>query len=137
MARVFGKRSLDNLKDAHPALVALAYLALKMSARDFTVICGYRNEADQNAAYASGSSKVMFPGSAHNQIPSVAIDVIPYPFKGWDDKDGFTAISDAFFKAARMLDIEIRWGGDWSRTGTTNGWDKPHFELHPWRNWKG
>lgn len=139
MARVFGSRSKGNLKNVHPLLIKVAEIALAEGAQDFTVICGHRDKAGQDAAVRAKTTKVSFPNSAHNQMPSCAIDVIPYPFTNWEDPKmlaGWKAISDAMFAAAKKVGIEIRWGGDFNRDGnktTNDNWDKPHFELHPWR----
>lgn len=141
MARVFGARSQGNLTHVHALLVAVATRALEISHTDFTVICGHRDKAGQDAALAAKTTKVSFPNSAHNQMPSCAIDVIPYPFTNWDDPkmlQGWKDIADAMFAAAKELKIEIRWGGDFNRDGnktTSDAWDKPHFELHPWRTY--
>lgn len=148
MARTFGKRSLDNLAGVHPLMVKLVNNVLQASPSDFTVICGYRDKAGQDAAVAAKTTKVSFPNSAHNQSHpttgeprSVAIDVIPYPFTNWEDKAMLTAwkaIADTFEKEAAKLGIKIRWGGDLNRDGDktkTDAWDKPHFELHPWRDY--
>lgn len=142
MTRVFGKRSLDNLATCHPALVRVATRALGLSRQDFTVIEGHRGREAQEAAYRAGASKVRFPNSAHNQQPSCALDVIPYPFKGWNDKDihaELKEIARAFFAAAELEKVTIRWGGNWSSRRVedkgTGFVDSPHFELHPWRDW--
>lgn len=140
----FGKRSLDNLAGVHPALVRVMNAAIKRV--DFTVICGYRGKDDQEAAFAAGNTKVHYPNSAHNQtsggVPrSCAVDVIPYPFKGWNDPNlskELKAVADVVFDEAKKLNIEIRWGGDFNRDGDktkSDAWDKPHFELHPWRDY--
>lgn len=146
MGYVFGERSRKNLAQCHPALQSLALEALRLSEQDFTVICGYRGEADQEAAYRAGNTKVRYPNSAHNQTRngqpySCAIDVIPYPFTNWNDPkmlEGWRKIHDAFARASVKLGIPYRWGGDFNRDGdktTSDAWDKPHFELHPWREW--
>lgn len=139
MARVFGARSKSNLASVHPRLVAVATRALALSAVDFTVIEGHRGREAQEDAYKRGASKVRFPNSAHNRQPSCAIDVIPYPFKGWNDADAWREIAKGFFAAAKLEDITIRWGGNWSTKSATDkgtGFvDMPHFELHPWREW--
>lgn len=141
----FGKRSLDNLAGVHPDLRRVCDLAIQHI--DFTVICGYRGKSDQEAAFAAGNTKVHYPNSAHNQTGSkgepraCAVDVIPYPFKGWNDPGSskeLKAISTVMFDAAKSLGIELRWGGDFNRDGdktTNDSWDKPHFELHPWREY--
>lgn len=141
MARVFGARSQGNLKNVHPLLVQVASTALQLSKTDFTVICGYRDKAGQDAAQRAGTTKVAFPNSAHNQSPSCAIDVIPYPFTNWEDPkmlQGWKDIADAMFAAAQANGVQIRWGGDFNRDGDktkNDAWDKPHFELHPWRSY--
>lgn len=142
MARTFGKRSLENLAGVHPTLVRIASEALVTSAVDFTVICGYRNKADQDAAVKAGASKVSYPNSAHNQTDpttgdprACAVDFIPYPFTSWEDPAMLTAwkkIADAFFAAAKKQGIKLRWGG--GVPDAKFNWDLPHIELHPWRD---
>ncbi len=51
---------------------------------DCTILCGYRNEAEQNDAYFDGRSNLKFPNSMHNRVPSLAIDAAPYPIN-WTD----------------------------------------------------
>jgi peptidoglycan LD-endopeptidase CwlK len=148
MARTFGERSSGNLAGVHPLLVEIATEALQNSASDFTVICGHRDKAGQDAALRAKTTKVAYPNSAHNQLDpatgkprSCAIDVIPYPFTGWEDKAMFAAwkqIADAMFAAAAKRKVKLRWGGDFNRDGdktTKDSWDSPHFELHPWREY--
>lgn len=141
MARTFGKRSLENLASVHPLLVKIATTALQTSDSDFTVICGHRDKAGQDAALRAKTTKVAFPGSAHNQMPACAIDVIPYPFTSWDDPAmlvAWRAIANAMFDAARAHGARVRWGGDFNRDGdktTKDAWDKPHFELDPWKDY--
>lgn len=148
MARTFGDRSQRNLAGVHPLLVEIVTEALQTSASDFTVICGFRDKAGQDAALKAKTTKVAFPNSAHNQSHPVtkeprscAVDVIPYPFTGWTDPAMFKAwkqIADAIIAAGKKRKIEIRWGGDFNRDGdktTKDSWDSPHFELHPWRSY--
>lgn len=136
---VFGKRSQDNLAKVHPFLVKVAQAAIKRI--DFTVICGHRDKAGQDAALRDGTTKVAFPNSAHNPLPACAIDVIPYPFTNWNDPAMFKqwkAIADIMREEGQLVGTPIRWGGDWEGTGSqasSNTWDKPHFELHPWRTY--
>lgn len=140
--RTFGKRSKLALENVHPQLVKLAERALELCDTDFSVLEGHRGEAEQNKAYRLGNTKVKYPNSAHNQMPALAIDCIPYPFAengGWKNEAGFQAIAQAMFQAARELKLDIRWGGDFNRDENktvSDAWDKPHFELHPWRQWR-
>lgn len=142
MALKFGTRSLACLATTHPALVKLMTRALELSAQDFTIICGYRNKADQEAAVARGASKVHYPNSAHNQTDangkerSCAVDILPYPFTNWEDPEmrkGWYRVHDAVAKASKELGIPYRWGG--GVPDKAFDWDLPHFELHPWREW--
>jgi peptidoglycan L-alanyl-D-glutamate endopeptidase CwlK len=90
---------------------------------DFSVICGYRNEHDQNEAFDNGNSKLKFPNSMHNCYPSLAVDVAPYPIN-WNDTVKFMELSSVIFRIAEELFIEIVWGGDWVKFV-----DMPHWEL--------
>ena len=137
---VFGPRSEENLSQAHPALQTVMRAAIARTKQDFTVICGHRDKAGQEAAFRAKNTKVRYPNSAHNQTPSCAVDVIPYPFKGWNDKNihkELKAIADVVLAVAKELNIPVRWGADWNRNGRTDDEtfvDSPHFELHPWRD---
>jgi len=121
MPNHFSKRSALALGSCHPALQAILYDAIEMI--DFTVICGYRDEAKQNEAYETGRSQLKYPHSKHNQYPSLAVDIIPYPVD-WDDIERFHALALVVKGCAKRLGIEIVWGGDWLTFK-----DYPHFEL--------
>jgi peptidoglycan L-alanyl-D-glutamate endopeptidase CwlK len=103
--------------------------ALALGVMDFTVICGHRNKADQDKAYAAGHSKLKFPRSKHNSWPSLAVDVVPYPLD-WKDIDAFKRLGVVIKQAwASMSEAErggytLSWGGDW-----TSFRDYPHWEL--------
>ena len=127
----FSKRSITNLATCHPILQVLAQEAIKTF--DFTVIEGHRNKQKQMEAYASGASGLKWPRSKHNSLPSLAFDVLPYPFPGWsgDASDAaFEAMADALFEAWEKLPqsltegYTLSWGGHWSRLV-----DKPHFQI--------
>lgn len=131
----FGKRSLDNLKEAHPLLQKVMHEAIKDF--DFTVIEAYRGKAEQEAALRKGTTKAKWLQSAHNYKPSLAVDCVPYPLD-WDDHKAFERMGAAIMAAAQRVGVRLRWGGDWDFNPKTNdGWDKPHFELHPWQSYKG
>lgn len=138
--RIFSNKSKLILKDVHPFLVTIVSLALIKGPQDFSVLEGNRSKEKQEAAFKAGNTKVHFPNSAHNQLPSLAVDLLPYPFKSWNDTASFKQISLQMFAAAKIIGLEIRWGGDFNRDGDktkTDAWDLPHYELHPWRNWIG
>jgi hypothetical protein len=86
------------------------------------IICGHRGQEEQNRVFKIGKSKLNFPHSKHNSIPSKAIDVCPLPID-WTNTDAFKKLGQIFKDKANELNIKISWGGDWQ-------WkDFPHFEL--------
>lgn len=102
---------------------------------DFSVIEGHRGEAAQNAAYAKGLSKLRWPHGNHNHLPSLAVDIAPYPLD-WSDKLKaqlrFAYLAGHVMSVAKRLGIPLRWGGDWNRNQDPRDesfLDLPHFEL--------
>lgn len=81
---------------------------------DCAVTCGHRGQADQDAAYAAGKSKVRYPNGMHNSVPSKAVDVYPYVNGRLSDKTAQCCYLAGYVMAtADRLGIKIRWGGDW------------------------
>ena len=97
---------------------------VEMVAEDFPilVICGHRNKADQDAAFAAKASKLKWPHSRHNTSPSEAVDLAPLPLN-WNEKKAFKALATLVKAAADKLGVEIEWGGDWAF------YDGGHFQL--------
>ena len=135
----FGRKSRERLNTCHGDLITL-FTAVAEEI-DCSVICGHRNEADQEKAFDSGHSKVHFPHGKHNSNPSIAIDVAPYPID-WNDMDRFYWFAGWVLAKAEILrnvgeiSHKIRWGGNWN--GIKKGRidfkankfdDLPHFEL--------
>lgn len=90
---------------------------------DFSVLCGYRNEHDQNEAYDNGFSKLKFPQSMHNRYPSLAVDIAPYPIN-WKNSVAFCELANIIKRISEQTMIPIQWGGDWVKFI-----DMPHWEL--------
>lgn len=90
---------------------------------DVAVICGHRGEREQESAFISGKSKLQWPRSKHNKIPSEAVDLCPYPLV-WDDVARFEDMCSRIERIAKELKIKIRLGRDFSFK------DYPHIELH-------
>ncbi len=88
--------------------------------KDISVACGHRTKSDQDREFAEGDSKVPWPRSKHNTLPSRAVDVWPYPVD-WTGKGlpAFIALRRAFAAKASELGIRIR----------HISWDWPHHEL--------
>lgn len=121
MAAKLGHASLTKLATCHPDLVRLVLAYERRAKRDFTVLCGWRGEAEQDAAFASGASKLKWPKSKHNVLPkSLAVDIAPYPVD-WTDagKPAFHDQRDEVLELAGEMGIRIR----------VISWDWPHFEI--------
>jgi peptidoglycan L-alanyl-D-glutamate endopeptidase CwlK len=125
----FGERSRINLETCHEDLQRLFNEVIKHF--DCSVICGYRGQEEQDKAYHNGQSKLKFPESKHNQMPSLAVDVVPYPID-WSDHERFYMFVGIVRGIAAMMNIPIRCGADWDgdmEIKDQNFHDLPHFEL--------
>lgn len=117
----FSQRSIKNLDGVHPDLIAVCTLALKLTTVDFVIIEGVRNRRRQEQLVLSGASQTM--NSRH--LTGHAIDVA-----AWADGaiswawPHYHLIAEAFKRAAKELEIDIVWGGDWETFK-----DGPHFQL--------
>lgn len=98
---------------------------------DFTVVTGYRDDEQQDFAYETGMSKVKWPNSKHNQYPSEAVDIAPYPID-WRDTERFYLLAGRVLQVADELGVRLRWGGDWDGDDDLHDqtfMDLGHFEL--------
>lgn len=98
---------------------------------DCSILCGGRSKEDQNKAYSENRSKVKYPDSKHNSLPSKAVDVAPYPID-WNDLGRFYMFAGYVLRVAEELGIKVRYGGDWdgdSRTADQSFNDLPHWEI--------
>ena len=125
----FGKVSLERLSTCDPRLQEVLGEAIKY--RDFSVLCGHRDEAAQNEAVAKGNSKAPWPTSKHNRLPSLAVDVAPYPID-WTDAGSFALLAGYILRIGDERGVKLRYGGDWNGNGKTKDerfLDLPHIEL--------
>lgn len=131
----FGRTSTDRLSTCHEDLIVLFDEVVKHF--DCKITCGHRNKEAQDKAFAEGRSKLRWPQSKHNQGPSMAVDVVPFPID-WHDLKRFYLFGGYVLATARFLyDIGaishlVRWGGDWdldTEVGDQKFNDLPHFEL--------
>tara|TARA_R110001592_G_scaffold101043_1_gene286169 strand:- start:56 stop:448 length:393 start_codon:yes stop_codon:yes gene_type:complete len=125
----FGKRSIGRLQTCDQKLQELFYEVVKHF--DCSVIEGHRGEERQNKAHAEGKSKLKYPNGKHNQTPSIAVDVAPYPID-WSDRDRFHYFGGFVLGVAKQMGMNIRWGGDWNQDTQTkdNKFDDlVHFEI--------
>lgn len=130
----FGKASLARRETLHPILQEILDEAIKYF--DFTIVCGYRNEEDQEKAFVKGASTKHWPDSKHNTLPSKAVDVGPYHplFKNvdWENTPRFIYLAAFIMGIAHAKGIKIRWGGDWDGDSFMRDQkfhDRPHLEL--------
>lgn len=108
----FSKLSLERLAQCDARWADIFQEVIKHF--DCTILCGHRNEADQNAAYEAGNSKLRWPKSKHNTLPSKAIDVAPYPID-WNDTRRFYYFAGLVMGIAKSKGYTVRWGGDWDK----------------------
>jgi peptidoglycan L-alanyl-D-glutamate endopeptidase CwlK len=122
---IFSSRSRANLRGVKPEIVAVTFLALKLSWFDFVVINGRRSIEEQQYYFDAGVSKTMnskhlvqTDGFAH------AVDIIPCGFKTFNDitEEAWVNINIAMKAAGDKLNYPIHNGFDlWN-------WDKPHWQ---------
>ncbi len=108
----FSKKSLDELHTCHPDLQRVFDQVLRLV--DVAVVEGIRGKQKQDQCYDKGTSKVKYPNSKHNDIPSNAVDVIPWVGgKGsWETKHCIF-LAGIVMATANGMGIKIRWGGNW------------------------
>ena len=126
----FGTISLARLDTCHPDLQRVLRKVIE-AGPDFTVLCGHRNQVEQDRAVAEGKSQARWPTSRHNTSPSGAVDIAPWPID-WDDWNRFRLLAGYVMGVADALDVKLRWGGDWNKNyaeGDERFRDLPHFEL--------
>lgn len=110
----------EKLRGVHPDLVAWVRL-FRSHNPDAHVSCGHRGKADQEDAFSRGASKAHYGESAHNGVPSMAVDFFRLTQAGQAsfDKPWFEGTLAPAVKAAGFI-----WGGDWKSIK-----DAPHVEM--------
>ena len=131
MAYSFGRLSLERLATCATPIQTVMHAVMARQIMDFTIVVGHRGKADQNLAYARGNSKLQWPNSRHNSLPSEAIDIMPHP-TGWKRTEPFYLLAGLVLLEAASLDIPLRWGGNWDMDNDlfdNKLTDLAHFEL--------
>lgn len=129
----FSQTSLDRLATCHPDLQRLFMKVIENY--DCTILCGYRGQQEQDSAFAAGNSKLKYPNSKHNVMPSLGVDAMPYPVNWQGTKENLCKLYHFVgyvLATADSLGIKIRCGADFNRNGKffDDGFsDIPHFEL--------
>ena len=137
----FSKTSLDRLNTCHNDLKVVMFEVLKII--DITIATGHRTRDEQQRAYHNGKSKLQYPHSKHNKIPSMAVDVYPYyngrMMNGEQPYDKETlfylagiiyGIGDRLYRAGKITH-KLRLGADFNQNNIIGDeWiDQPHVEL--------
>lgn len=125
----FGAASMAHLKTCDPRLQKLFNEVVRHF--DCTITCGFRNQADQEAAFAAGNTQKHWPDGNHNRNPSRAIDVYPYPID-MNDTNRIRVFAGFVLGIAVMMGLKMRWGGDWNQDTQVKDNkfnDLVHFEI--------
>ena len=125
----FSNRSKERLATCHADLQRLFNEVIKKY--DCAILEGHRSNERQEELYHQGKSKLRAGFSKHNENPSIAVDVAPYPIN-WNDRNRFYHFVGYVKGVADQLGIEIRCGADWDGDNDLHDqtfFDLPHFEL--------
>lgn len=123
------ERDLLKLKQAHPDLLLVITMAVKITTIPFMVMEVGRSVEQQKKNIAKGVSWTM--RSRHilsNDGLARAADLVPIDAQGkpiwaWPV---YYKLAEVIKKAAIQVKIPIEWGGDWKKNK-----DGPHWQL-PW-----
>ena len=121
--------SKNRLDQCDKRLQQLADAVLQV--HDCSVLTGHRSKNAQDQAYVEGYSTVQWPYSKHNSMPSMAIDLAPFPID-WEDTKRFYYFAGIVMGIASELEIPIRWGADWDMDNDLDDHsflDLVHFEI--------
>jgi len=143
----FGKRSRGQLDTCDSKIQVL--MERVVESFDISILEGHRNQERQDQLYDEGKSKLKYPDGNHNNDPSNAVDIQPYPFdpdskkaklelavmagyvKGMFDELKANRDADSF---SPFWGWKLRWGGDWDSDGDLDDQtfdDYYHFEIIP------
>lgn len=116
--RKWGTKSKKVYGELHPILQHYLDRVLHEVA-DISLICGHRTQKEQNEAFDNNFSKLRWPHGKHNRLPSIAVDLQPYPMPENNFKlaQGLGYIVGRMIQMAAEDRIELRWGGDWDKDG--------------------
>lgn len=115
-----GTRSKGNLKDLNIRMGLVIGMVLARNKVDLTIIDGHRTPEEQLVHFKNGASKLDGTNKISYHQSGNAIDFMPFPWKGWGDKEGFRKVWDELSFCARHLGYAH---------GEHISWDGGHFEL--------
>lgn len=105
------QKSLSKLQGVNPKLVQVVKRAIQLSTVDFGVSEGLRTIETQRKYVAAGKSQTM----ASKHLEGKAVDLIAYVDGNisWE-LNLYDNIADAMAKAAKELNVPLRWGAAWN-----------------------
>ena len=116
------KKSQERLETCDERLITIVNDVCKVM--DVTVLCGHRGKDEQEKAFNEVKSRAHFGQSYHNALPSLAVDIAPYPIN-WDVKDPrWEIMCNLVLYIANRYRINVKLGRDFSKLK-----DYPHIEL--------
>lgn len=113
----YGKTSKERLSTVDPRLQAVFDWALRLGLVDISIIEGYRGKERQNSFFPK-KSRVRYPNSKHNSIPSQAIDAAPFVNGeiSWK-RVHCIYLAGIIVCLGAVMGVRIRWGGNWDMDG--------------------
>lgn len=130
----FGRTSRERLETCHVDLQRVLHEVIKHY--DCSVLCGHRTRQEQELKFSMQLSKVEWPNSKHNAVPSLAVDVVPWyvdsPHIRWSEREDFTLLAGHILGIGAHLGVELLWGGNWARDfilGQNDFDDMPHYQV--------
>ena len=121
MTYILSQKSLDKLKGVDDRLVSVVKRAIEITTEDFTVLEGLRTKERQLELYNAGKSQTL--NSKHLVGRAVDLGALNNGVISWDKED-YIKLAVVVKQAAKELNVNIRWGGDFK-----SFFDGPHFEL--------
>jgi peptidoglycan L-alanyl-D-glutamate endopeptidase CwlK len=128
-------KEIVRYKELRPELQRLFDLArpicIAVYEFDLFLVCGHRSKEEQDLVFNRGFSKVKWPNSKHNSLPSEAMDTCPYPID-WNNLQRFRQMYEILNLVAQENGMKIRFGADFNMNGNLKDdkfVDLPHCEL--------
>ena len=115
------QKSLDTMNGVKDPLVNVVKRAIQISEIDFKVLEGVRTLERQKELLARKVTQTL--NSKHLTGDAVDLGALKNGEITWD-KASYAIIAKAMKQAAKELNVNIRWGGDFKTF-----FDGPHFEL--------
>jgi len=115
------QKSIDTMNGVKDPLVNVVKRAIQISEIDFKVLEGVRTLERQKELYARKVTQTL--NSKHLTGDAVDLGALKDGQITWD-KQSYATVAKAMKQAAKELQVNIRWGGDFKTF-----FDGPHFEL--------